>query len=115
MAVCKICRDDITNGQSIAVISFPVKCTSDSGDYSFLGDFSNNEQTVHLKCLRQIASQLVEILSPNSKTKPNTNTDAQPVPTDRTILYQALADLGVDCDMVQVTQFINAHPAKGTS
>src|SRR5688572_3970588 len=95
MSHCYICKDLIIVGEVLSVISFPVKCTNDGGDYSFLGDFTKNEKQVHFSCLSQKFPDLVETL--NGKPK-GIKTISKPeavmrnVPAPRLSLCKELAE-----------------------
>ena len=118
MNICKICRQDIQEGDMMAIVSFPVKCTGPSGDYSYFGDFSHNEQHVHDECLREVASQLIEILCGKRHLKPKAITvedepQEDPPEVDNVSgrrLFQALDSLDIDTDIEETTNFVKDHP-----
>ena len=101
----------------MAVLSFPVECTAPSGDYSYFGDFSHNEQQVHHECLREVASQLIEILCGKEHLKPKVITvedepeqDQKEELVSTRKLYLALTGLEVDVNTEEVEDFLQGHP-----
>lgn len=101
----------------MAVLSFPVKCKNSAGDYSFFGDFSENEQHVHHDCLRQTASKLMEILCGKKSFKPNVITvEDEPEEQDEPELVpprkllMALKGLEAEASLEDVKEFLKGHP-----
>jgi hypothetical protein len=56
MQICSICKKQLLKGQQLAVLSFPVECINNGGDYSFLSDFSDNEKVYHVDCFEKVKS-----------------------------------------------------------
>jgi hypothetical protein len=115
MPLCKVCLDNISVGQQMAVISFPVKNIAKSGDYDFLGDFTDNQEFIHHKCLRQIASQLVEILYRDAHIVPKDSISNNIEIKENPIIKEfsrTIRELGDNPDKDEIKEFLSENEGK---
>ncbi len=103
--ICKICNKQIRENDTISVISTPIKCISDSGEYALVGgDFFEKEVILHSKCLSASIPNLDQILLGNISHKPNISVVKSNTPIEREEmpagllekLQEAIKELGGD-------------------
>jgi hypothetical protein len=115
MPLCKVCLENISVGQQMAVISLPVKNTAKSGDYDFLGDFTDNQEFIHHECLRQIASQLIEILYGDNPIIPKDSMSNKIVVKENPLFKEfstAIKGLGDNPDKDEIKEFLDQNEGK---
>src|SRR5688572_1754396 len=104
MIVCSVCFESLLKDQKLAVLSSPVRCINDSGDYSFLGDFTQNEKIFHYSCFTKRQDKIYQ--NPMS-IKPINNL----VRADDLELFHALIELGEDTNQNTVKEFVLKNPS----
>lgn len=102
MRNCLICNKVLNRGDKMIVLSFPVTCRHEGGDYSFLDDFSKNERIIHLNCCPDIR----KIFNGNITEK---DIFSEQKPDLVRLLYRSLLDLQEKTNLQQVMLFCSKN------
>lgn len=107
MQQCPVCNKEFKRGDKMIVVSYPVVCRSDGGDYSFLDDFSKNEKIIHLSCVGDLSGLF------HKKTASSVK---YPLKMNELIreLHSVLIELQEKATISDVTIFCRKNPSIGS-
>lgn len=96
-----MCQKPLEVGQFLSVLSYPVECVGNNGDYSYVHDFLDNEIIVHFDCYKKVAPDIKNIAPQNNNRSKNAEMVLK--------LKDVLNNIGENIGINELNIFVRQH------